>query len=405
MRKIELLAPAGDRERLEAAVYYGCDAVYFAGKRYGLRAFGSNFELDEIKESVEFCHSHNVKTYITVNILAHNSDLVGLVDYLKYLESCHVDGVIVADLGIATLVKEHTNLELHISTQANVTNVESAKAWVKLGAKRLVLARELSINEIKEIREAVGEEIDIECFCHGAMCISYSGRCLLSNYFVGRDSNKGACAQPCRWGYTLHSNYKQTPVEGEFPIEEDERGTYILNSKDMCLIEHIKDLIDAGITSFKIEGRMKSTYYVATVVNAYRRAIDAVINNHKLDFDPVKEVKKSSHREFTTGFYFGSDQKTNNISSTPIQDSVFVGLVVSSYKEGLVGVEIRNKFIKGDVLEVLSPNDTFNKLIQINEIYNKDNKLIDVANNVQDIVYIKTDLELCKGDILRKESK
>ena len=402
--KIELLAPAGDKERLLAAVYYGADAVYFAGKRYGLRAFGNNFELDEIKEAVEFCHSHNVKTYITVNILAHNQDLVGLVDYLKYLESCKVDGVIVADLGIAMLVKENTNLELHISTQANVTNVESAKTWVKLGAKRLVLARELSINEIKEIRNAVGEDVDIECFCHGAMCISYSGRCLLSNYFVGRDSNKGACAQPCRWGYTLHSNYEQTPVEGEFPIEEDERGTYILNSKDMCLIEHLKELINAGISSFKIEGRMKSTYYVATVVNAYRRALDAVINNKTLDFDPINEVKKSSHREFTTGFYFGSDQKTNNVSSTPVQDSVFVGLVVKETTNNLVGVEIRNKFVKGDKLEVLSPSDTFNKLILIEEIYDKDNKLIDVANNVQDVVYVKTVLKLKVGDMLRKSN-
>lgn len=403
MQKIELLAPAGDRERLETAVYFGANAVYFAGKKYGLRAFGTNFELNEIKDSVKFCHEHNVKVYITVNILAHNEDLNGLVDYLHYLEDSGVDGVIVADLGIAYLVKENTNLELHVSTQANVTNVESAKAWVRLGAKRLVLARELNIKEIKAIREAIGNDIDIECFCHGAMCISYSGRCLLSNYFTGRDSNKGECAQPCRWGYTISSSYDQTDVDGQFPIMEDSRGTYILNSKDMCLIEHVKELIDAGITSFKIEGRMKSSYYVATTVNAYRRAIDATLNNQEVTFDKVKELEKTSHRKFTTGFYFDSEKKTNIETSKASQNYVFTAIVKEDMKDSYALVEMRNKFVVGDVLEVLSPNDCFNKTITIREIKTIKGYPLNEAIKVQEEVYIKTDLPLKKNDMLRKE--
>lgn len=404
MRKIELLAPAGDRERLETAVHFGCDAVYFAGKKYGLRAFGANFELDEIKESVDYCHNHNVKVYITVNILAHNEDLVGLLDYLKYLEECKVDGVIVADLGIAMMVKRNTNLELHISTQANITNVESAKMWVELGAKRLVLARELSLKEIKEIRASIGDDIDIECFSHGAMCISYSGRCLLSNYFTGRDSNKGACAQPCRWGYTLHSDYEQTEVDGEFPIQEDARGTYILNSKDMCLIEYIPELIEAGITSFKIEGRMKSSYYVATTVNAYRRAIDSYLNKTKINFSLVEELEKTSHRKFTTGFYFGSDQKTNIETSKATQNYVFTALCLEEAKDGFVKVEMRNRFKVGDTLEILSNNDFFNKTFVVDEIFDKNHNSINESTKVQEIIYIKTNIPLSKGDMLRKKA-
>ena len=404
MSKLEVLAPVGDFERLKTAIYFGADAVYFAGKRFGLRAFSANFELDEIKQAVNYAHEHNVKVYITVNILAHNRDFDGLLDYLKYLESCSVDGVIVSDLGIANMVVTNTKLELHVSTQANITNKESALMWVKLGAKRLVLARELSVEEVKEIKEAVGKDIDIECFCHGAMCISYSGRCLLSNYFTGRDSNKGACAQPCRWSYSLVSNYEESKVEGAFPILEDDRGTYILNSKDMCLIEYIGELIKAGITSFKIEGRMKSTYYVATTVNAYRRAIDAYLNNQKLDFDPIKELEKTSHRKFTTGFYFNSDNKTNNESSLAISDSTFVGLVKEENKDGYIKVEIRNKFVKGDTLEILSPSSSFNKTFVVNDMKDEDGNLVDVANKVSSFVYIKCDIPLKEFDMLRKDN-
>lgn len=403
MKKLELLAPVGDKERLEAAVYFGADAVYFAGKKFGLRALASNFDENEIKEAVEFCHEHNVKVYITVNILAHNADFTGMVDYLKYLDSVHVDGVIVSDLGIAHLVKEYTNVELHVSTQANITNKESAKIWVKLGAKRLVLARELNVQEIKEIKEAVGENIDIECFCHGAMCISYSGRCLLSNYFVGRDSNRGACAQPCRWNYALYSKNEQNPIDEYFPVEEDARGTYILNSKDMCLIEHIKELSEAGIVSFKIEGRMKSTYYVATVVNAYRRAIDNYLDNKEPDFDYIKELQKTSNRSFTTGFYFNSNQKTNKDSSLLAQTYDYVAIVVEDAKDGFVQVEHRNKFIVGDELEVLSPSDCFCKKIKVEEVKDENGILLQEIKKVKQRVWIKTDLPLRKNDILRKK--
>lgn len=402
-KKLELLAPVGDRERLEAAVYFGADAVYFAGKKFGLRAFASNFDEDEIKDSVKFCHEHNVKVYVTVNILAHQSDFIGLVDYLKHLDESHVDGVIVSDLGIAHTVKEFTNLELHVSTQANITNAESAKVWVKLGAKRLVLARELSIEEVKAIKDAVGDDIDIECFCHGAMCISYSGRCLLSNYFLGRDSNKGACAQPCRWEYAICSKNKENPMDDYYPIEEDERGTYILNSKDMCLINHINELDKAGIKSFKIEGRMKSTYYVATVVNAYRRAIDNYLNNNESNFDYIEELEKTSNRAFTTGFYFHDEHKTNKVSSRLIQNYDFIALVVEDTKDGKVLIEHRNKFVLGDELEVLSPNDTFDKVIKINEIIDEKGNSIEEVKRVKQRVYIKTDLALKKGDILRKK--
>lgn len=403
MRKIELLSPAGDFERLEAAVHFGCNAVYFAGKKYGLRAFSNNFEEEEIAKAVIYCHEHNVKVYITVNILAHNEDFKGLREYLEYLDKVGVDGVIVSDLGIASYVKAYTKLELHVSTQANITNIETAKMWVKLGAKRLVLARELSLKEIKDIKEAVGEEIDIECFCHGAMCISYSGRCLLSNYFIGRDSNKGACAQPCRWGYSLLSRDGRFDVPGEYPIMEDERGTYIMNSKDLCLIEHIKELIDAGITSFKIEGRMKTSYYVATTTNAYRRAIDAALNNENINFNAIEELEKTSHRHFTTGFYFNSDEKTYIKDDLLLASYEFVAKVIGENKENKVLVEIRNKFKKEDTLEVLSPDLNFNKEIIINNIFDSKNGIKEVASGSKEHVYIETDLLLKPGDILRKK--
>ena len=402
-REIELLAPVGDRERLEAAIHFGCDAVYFAGKKFGLRAFANNFDEEGIKDAVNYAHEHNVKVYITVNILAHNPDFEGLVDYLKSLEDAHVDGVIVSDLGIASLVKEHTNLELHVSTQANITNYYSAMQWVKLGAKRLVLARELNIDEIREIKEKVGEDIDIECFCHGAMCISYSGRCLLSNYFTGRDSNKGACVQACRWSYAISSKEARDENGEYFPIEEDERGTYILNSKDMCLIEHIKELSEAGIKSFKVEGRMKSTYYVGAVINSYRRAIDNYLNNKESDFDYIEELKKCSNRTFTTGFYFGSDHKTYIESSKQTQTHDFVAMVVDNNKEDYIVVELRNKFKVGDELEILSNNDSFNKKFIVSEIKDEAGNLLEEVKKVKQKLFIKCPYKLSKYDILRKK--
>ena len=403
MKKLELLAPVGDFERLVTAIHFGCDAVYFAGKKFGLRAFADNFDEEEIIKAVNYAHEHHVRVYITVNILAHNSDFDGMVEYLKFLDSAHVDGVIVSDLGIASLVKENTNLELHVSTQANITNVYSAKMWVKMGAKRLVLARELSLPEIKEIHEAVGPDIDIECFCHGAMCISYSGRCLLSNYLTGRDSNKGACAQPCRWKYAI-STTDDKDLGQYFPILEDERGTYILNSKDLCLIEHIKELAEAGINSFKIEGRMKSNYYVATVINTYRRAIDNYLNNLNPDFNYLEELKKTSNRAFTTGFYFGATNKENIETSKLFQSHLYIAVIVGETKDGYVLAELRNKFKVGDEMEVLSSGDSFNKTFTIEDIIDEETgEHIDEVKKIKQRVYIKTNIHMNVYDILRRK--
>lgn len=403
MKKIELLAPAGDKERLLAAIHFGADAVYFAGKKYGLRAFASNFDEDGILEAINLCHENNVKVYITVNVLAHNEDFNGLIDYLKYLESCKVDGVIVSDLGIATYVKKYTNIPLHVSTQANITNKESAKLWVSLGASRLVLARELSLKEIREIKDAVGDEVEIETFIHGAMCVSYSGRCLLSNYLTNRDSNKGECAQPCRWEFALYRKHMDDDNGDYLPFEEDERGTYILNSKDLCLVNHIQDLVDAGITSFKVEGRMKSTYYVANVINTYRRAIDNFLNNKERDFDYVKELEKCSNRAFTRGFYFDKEDNINLLSSKYKQTHDFIAVVVEDSKDGWCLIEHRNKFKKGDKLEVLSSTDSFNKILEIDEMKDEYDVMYEEVKRVQQRIYIKTDLKLLAGDILRKE--
>lgn len=401
MSELELLAPVGDFERLVTAIHFGCDAVYFAGKRFGLRAFSNNFDEELMKKAIKYAHDHNVKVYITVNILAHNEDFEGMIDYLKFLDENHADGVIVSDLGIASLVKKHTSLELHVSTQANITNIYSAKMWVKLGAKRLVLARELSIKEIKEIKEAIGKDIDIECFCHGAMCISYSGRCLLSNYLTGRDSNKGACAQPCRWNYAI-SVKDENNIDGieYFPIQEDSRGTYILNSKDLCMIEHLKELVEAGVTSFKVEGRMKSSYYVATVINAYRRALDDLKANKVPSFNYINELKKTSNRAFTTGFYFNSDSKTNTLTSKLFQTYKYVALVVDS-KDGYLLVEHRNKFKVGDTLEVLSNSDNFNKTFKIEEILDLNKNPLEEVKKIKQRVYIKCNLKLNENDMLR----
>lgn len=403
MKKFELLAPAGDRERLETAIHFGADAVYFAGKQYGLRAFADNFDEEQMKDAISYCHEHNVKAYITVNVLAHNQDFEGLVDYLKHLESCGADGVIVNDLGIALYVKKYTKLALHVSTQANVTNKESAKLWVSLGAERLVLARELSLKEIREIKDAVGEEIEIETFVHGAMCISYSGRCLLSNYLTKRDSNKGACSQPCRLDYALYHKFSDDENGNLLPIEEDDRGTYILNSRDLCLVNYLKELSSAGILSLKVEGRMKSTYYVATVINVYRRAIDNFYNNVEPDFDYITELEKTSNRAFTTGFYFGESENVNLESSKYKQTFEFIAIVAEDSKNGEVLIEHRNKFKVGDELEVLSTNESFNKTLTITEIRDLHGDSVEEIKRIKQRAYIKTDLVLQKGDILRRK--
>ena len=402
MKKIELLAPAGDFERLVTAIHFGADAVYFAGKKFGLRAFASNFDEEEIIKAIKYAHERNVKVYITVNILAHNEDFVGLIDYLKFLDKEGADGVIVSDIGIASLVKEYTNLELHVSTNANITNIHSAKMWVKLGAKRLVLARELSLQEIKEIKNEVGENIDLECFGHGAMCISYSGRCLLSNYLTGRDSNKGECAQPCRWQYALgvKNDIQETNY---FPILEDGKGTYILNSKDICMIEHIKELAQAGVTSLKVEGRMKTNYYVATVINAYRRAIDEYYKNLKPSFNYLEEVKKTSNRDFTTGFYFENNSKENLNTSKQSETHKYIAVILESLDNGYILVEHRNKFLLGDELEILSNGENFNKKFIVEDIIDCENNHLKEVKKIKQHVYIKCPYKLNKYDILRKK--
>lgn len=388
---VELLAPAGTFLKLKTAFKFGADAVYFAGKKFGLRAFAGNFEDNEIEEAVKYAHSLNKKVYITVNILAHEADFDGLKDYILYLDKIGVDALIVADVGIIKLIRDIApNLDIHVSTQANVTNSYSVKFFKDLGVKRIVLARELSLTEIKKIHEEV-PDIELEAFVHGAMCISYSGRCLLSNYFTGRDSNRGACVQACRWEYTITEKSRQGQ---QFPIEEDERGTYILNSKDLCMIKHLKELEEAGVCSFKIEGRMKSEYYVACTVNAYKRAL----NGEDID---VSELEKSSHRLFTTGFYFGEKDKECFESSSPVQTHEFMALVLEDEKDGYVKIEQRNRFKVGDSLEVLSPDENFNKIIVVTEIKNLKGELIDDAKKVQEMLLLKTDLHLKEGDILR----
>ena len=395
---MELLAPAGNFDKLVTAVHFGADAVYFAGKMYGLRAFAGNFKDEEIVKAMEFLHANGKKGYITLNIVANDSDFKNIDKYLNLLVYAKVDGVIVSDIGlIYYLRKNFPSLNVHVSTQANVNNSYSAKFFADLGVTRIVLARELNLQQIKEIYNAVGDKVELEAFVHGAMCISYSGRCLLSNYMTGRDSNKGACVQACRWQYTIREVNKTE----EYPIEEDERGTYILNSKDLCMIEHLKELEKAGVCSLKIEGRMKSDYYVASVINAYRRALDK-----KNDINILKdELEKTSHRRYTTGFYFNSDDKEFLETSMPVQTAEFVAKVVDDSKNGMVKVEMRNRFMVGDELEILSPNESFLKIIKIEKIINEKGEEIADCKRVQDIVTINCPYELKKGDILRRSIK
>lgn len=392
---MELLAPAGNFEKLKTAVHFGADGVYFAGKSLGLRAFAGNFSEEEIVEAMKYLHSRGKVGYITLNIVAKDGDFEGIDEYLKLLERAEVDGVIVSDVGLIYYIRKNfPKLNVHVSTQANVNNSQSAKFYADMGVVRIVLARELNLEDIKNIHEK-NPNIEIETFVHGAMCISYSGRCLLSNYLTGRDSNRGACVQACRWKYFIREENR----EDEYEVEEDERGTYILNSKDMCLIDHIDKLKTAGIASLKIEGRMKSDYYVASVVNAYRRALDGFD-----DFDVLhEELEKTSHRRYTTGFYFGADDKEYLKDSMPVQTAVFIAKVVEDAKDGLVKVEMRNRFKVGDELQVLSPDGNFLKTIKISKIINEKGEIIEDAKRVQEIVQINCPYNLKNGDILRSD--
>lgn len=395
---MELLAPAGNFDKLVTAVHFGADAVYFAGKQFGLRAFAGNFSDEEIVKAMEFLHAHGKKGYVTLNIVAKDSDFQNIDPYLQLLVDAKVDGVIVSDVGVIYyLRKNFPALNVHVSTQANVNNSFSAKFFADMGVTRIVLAREMSIDEIALLRKNLPKNVEIEAFVHGAMCISYSGRCLLSNYLTGRDSNRGACVQACRWQYTI----REVGRKDELPIEEDERGTYILNSKDLCMIEHLQELEKAGVVSLKIEGRMKSDYYVASVVNAYRRALDKKNEMSLLQ----EELEKTSHRRYTTGFYFGSEDKEYLEDSMPVQTAEFVAKVVEDSHNGIVKVEMRNRFKKGDVLEILSPNDAFLKKIKIEKIVDGKGNEIDDCKRVQDIVTINCPYDLKTGDILRRDAK
>ena len=405
MRKPELLAPAGSLSRLKMAIEYGADAVYLGGEAYSLRAAAENFSPSEMAEGIAFAHKRGKKVYITANIFPHNADLNDLEQYLKEIAAMGADAVIVSDLGAVDLVREAApELDVHISTQANNINYRSAQAYYKLGAKRVVVARELSLAEIREIRVNIPSDMEIEAFVHGAMCISYSGRCLLSNYMTMRDSNRGACSHPCRWNYALME--EKRPGE-YFPVYENERGTFIFNSKDLCMIGHIPELIEAGISSFKIEGRVKTDFYVATVVKAYREAIDSYVSNpEKYQFNPAlfDELQKVSHRKYTTGFYLGKPDADAQVyaSSSYIRTYDLIGYIKSYDAEsGLAVIEQRNRFFLGDKVEVVAPKGPFFTQ-KINFMQNEAGEKIECAPHAQMLVTIKLDHSVTLPAFLRK---
>ncbi|MEQ2444761.1 U32 family peptidase [Pseudoflavonifractor intestinihominis] len=352
-KRPELLCPAGDMERLKMAVAYGADAVYLAGTMFGMRSFAGNFTPEELKDAVGLCKAHGVAVHITCNTMPRNDEVARLPEWLEYLDQTGVDAVIVADVGTLALVKRYApHVRAHISTQASIVNYQSASTWYDLGASRVILARELTLDEIREIRAKTPKELEIECFVHGAMCVSYSGRCLLSNYMTGRDSNRGACAQPCRYKYALME--EKRPGE-YFPVYEDEKGTYIMNSRDMCMIDHIPELVEAGVDSFKIEGRAKSAYYAAIVTGAYRHAVDAALAGEPLDPVWRDEVEHISHRHYSTGFFYGQPGQFTE-DSRYIRDWQVCALVESCQSDGTAVLSLRNKFAVGDELELVGPD-------------------------------------------------
>jgi len=405
MRKPELLVPASSLEVLKIAVIYGADAVYIGGEAFGLRAKAKNFSIDEMAEGIDFAHKHDVKVYVTANILAHNEDLVGVKEYFEQLKEIKPDGLIIADPAVFMLAKEICpDIERHISTQANNTNYGTYQFWYDQGASRVVSARELSLEEIKEIRQNIPADMEIETFIHGAMCISYSGRCLLSNYFTSRDANQGACTHPCRWKY--HLMEEQRP--GEYlPVFENERGTYIFNSKDLCMIEHIPDIIEAGIDSLKIEGRMKTALYVATVARTYRKALD----DYKVDAALYEknmawyqeQISNCTYRQFTTGFFYGKPDETTQIydNNTYVKEYTYLGIVGEVNTEGLYSLEQRNKFSVGETIEVMKPNGD-NIEVVVRRITDEDGRDCESAPHPKQQLYIELDCKLDMYDILRR---
>ena len=403
----ELLIPASSLEVLKTAVLFGADAVYIGGEAFGLRAKAKNFSMEDMREGIEFAHAHDVKVYVTANILAHNEDLPGVYEYFKELKEIGPDALIIADPAIFEIAKEVCpKIERHISTQANNTNYGTYLFWHRLGAKRVVSARELSLKEIKEIRAHIPEDMEIETFIHGAMCISYYGRCLLSNYFTGRDANHGACTHPCRWKYAV---VEETRPGEYMPVYENERGTYIFNSKDLCMIEHIPEIIDAGIDSLKIEGRMKTALYVATVARTYRKAIDDYLKDPKLYEQNMswylEQISNCTYRQFTTGFFFGKPDETTQIydSNTYVKEYTYLGIIAEK-KDGTYRIEQRNKFSVGEKIEIMKP-DGRNVEVLVESIMDEQGNAQESAPHPKQILYVRLTEEAEAGDILRRKEE
>lgn len=405
MKKPEILSPAGDFERLRYAVAYGADAVYLAGKQFGMRAASDNFTEEELKAGIAYAHDRGVKVYVTVNISPRSEEFSALEQYLLKLQEFQADALIVSDLGVIRMARRVVpHMPLHISTQASILNVEAALFWVEMGAERIVLARELSLEQIKEIRMAIPPEVEIECFVHGAMCISISGRCLISNYTTGRDANHGACAQSCRWKYALMEEKRPGQY---FPVDEDERYTYLYNSKDMCMIEHIPELMEAGISSFKIEGRAKTAFYTAGITSAYRRAVDAYLSSGDPDFrlprEIAEEIGRVSHREYFTGFYFGRDPKGQYYDDCMyIRDWEVAALFDSCDAEGNAVFILKNRFFVGETLELMQPGKPVYRF-KVESMQNDEGEKLDAARSAMMRVHLKFPFQVKEFGILRRE--
>lgn len=405
IRKIELLSPAGDFERLSLALKFGADAVYLGGEMFGMRTNPSNFTADELKKAVSLAHSLGKKIYLTCNTLPRNNEIEYLPDFLKYASDIGIDAFIIADIGVMMLAKKYApDVEIHMSTQVGIVNYQTANSLYELGAKRIVTARELSLDEIKAIRDKTPQDLEIESFVHGAMCMSFSGRCILSDYMVGRDANRGDCAQPCRWKYHL---VEETRPNQFFPVNQDDSGTYIFNSRDLCMIEHIPELISAGIDSFKIEGRAKSEYYTAIVTYAYRNAIDEYMENQSDNFKVsqwiLDEMEKMSHREYTTGFYFGPIKNGQVLDTGGYIRKWDVCALYNDYKNGRLIVDQRNRFYQGEVLEVVEPDKKPYK-ITVEDLFNEtENEKADVANKATNTYSFKCDIPVSPDAILRRQ--
>lgn len=405
MRNIELLSPSGDFERLKLALKFGADAVYLAGEMFGMRTNPSNFNADELKKAVELAHSYCKKIYLTCNTLPRNNEIELLPDFLKYAAEIGIDAFIIADVGVMAMAKKYApDVEIHMSTQVGIVNYQTANTFYEMGAKRIVTARELSLDEIKTIRDKTPEDLEIEVFVHGAMCMSFSGRCILSDYMVGRDANRGDCAQPCRWKYHL---VEETRPGQYFPINQDDTGTYIFNSRDLCMIEHIPELVDAGVDSFKIEGRAKSEYYTAIVTYAYRNAIDEYMKNPTHDFKVpqwiLDEMEKMSHREYTTGFNFGPMKNGQVLDTGGYIRNWDVCALFKDYKDGRLTVDQRNRFYQGDVLEVVEPNKKPYQ-ITVKNLYNvTEGEYSDVANKATNVYSFDCDVPISPDAIFRRQ--